>query len=198
MNSSNQRGFLKDLLRSRQSVFSFKELILCWGTMAAATARARVHYYVKAGELYPLRRGLYAKDAHYEAFELATRIFTPAYVSFETVLRGAGITFQYYDRIFVATYQSKEIECDKHTFAFKTIKSSILTNPVGIENHEYYAIASPERAFLDVVYLHKEYHFDNLAPLNWDKVYGILPIYNSVGRMEKRVKEYHDAFKRSL
>ena len=102
------------------------------------------------------------------------------------------MTFQHYDRIFVATYQSKEIVCDNQTFAFKTIKSPILTNPAGIENREFYSIASPERAFLDVVYLHKDYHFDNLSPLDWDKVYGILPIYGGNKRMEDRVKEYHE------
>jgi hypothetical protein len=177
MNKSIKRGFLNRLLRSRQTVFSFKELMLSWGGIDGKTARARVHYYVKNNGLYHLRRGLYAIDKHYEKFELATRIFTPSYVSFETVLGASGIIFQHYDRIFVASYQSKNIMCDNQPFSFKTIKIKVLTNSAGIENREFYSIASPERAFLDVVYLHKDYHFDNLSPLNWDKVYGILPVY---------------------
>ncbi len=189
-----KKGFLNELLRSRQTVFSFRELMLLWGGIDGKTARARVHYYIKHDALYHLRRGLYAKDAHYEKFELATKIFTPAYVSFETVLGAAGMTFQHYDRIFVATYQSKEIVCDNQTFAFKTIKRPILTSPAGIEDRECYSIASPERAFLDIVYLHKDYHFDNLSPLDWDKVYGILPAYGGNKRMERRVKEYRESF----
>jgi hypothetical protein len=195
MNNIRKRGFLNALLRSRQTVLSFRELMLLWGGIDAKTARARVHYYVKSGDLYHLRRGLYAKDIHYDTFELATKIFTPSYVSFETVLGSAGITFQHYDRIFVATYQSKEIMCDKQTFSFKTIKTSILTNPAGLENRDFYSIASPERAFLDVVYLHTDYHFDNLSPLNWDKMYGILPIYGGNRRMENSVKKYDKAFR---
>jgi hypothetical protein len=188
-----KKGFLNELLRSRQTVFSFRELMLLWGGIDGKTARARVHYYVKHNALYHLRRGLYAKDTHYDKFELATRIFTPAYVSFETVLAAAGMTFQYYDRVLVATYQSKEIVCDNKTFAFKTIKRPILTSPAGIENHEFYSIASLERAFLDVVYLQTDYHFDNLSPLDWNKVYGILPVYGGNKQMGKRVKEYQEA-----
>ena len=197
MNKRIKKGFLNGLLRSRRTVFSFKELMLSWGGIDGKTARTRVHYYVKNNDLYHLRRGLYATDKHYDKFELATKIFTPSYVSFETVLGAEGIIFQHYTRIFVASYQSKEIVCDKQPFSFKTIKSSILTNPAGIENREFYSIASPERAFLDVVYLHKDYHFDNLSPLNWDKVYGILPVYGGNKRMENRVKEYHEAFRKN-
>ncbi|MGA2508133.1 MAG: hypothetical protein ABSF80_11735 [Chitinispirillaceae bacterium] len=197
MNKRIKKGFLNEILRSRRTVFSFKELMLSWGGIDGKTARARVHYYVKNNDLYHLRRGLYAKDMHYDKFELATRIFTPSYVSFETVLGAGGIIFQHYNRIFVASYQSKEIVCDNQTFSFKTIKIPVLTNPAGIENREFYSIASPERAFLDVVYLHKDYHFDNLSPLNWDKVYGILPAYGGNRLMEDRVKKYHEAFRKN-
>jgi predicted transcriptional regulator of viral defense system len=192
-----QKGFLNNLLRSKQTVFSFKELMLLWDGIDAATARARVHYYVKNNDLYHLRRGLYAKDSNYDKFELATKIYTPSYISFETVLGAKGITFQHYNRIFIATYQSKEVHCDNQTISFKTVKTSILTDPAGIENREVYSIASLERAFLDVVYLHKDYYFDNLSPINWDKVYGILPIYGGNKQMEKRVRKYHEAFKQS-
>jgi hypothetical protein len=54
-------------------------------------------------------RGLYAKDEDYNQFELATRIYTPSYISFETVLTRSGINFQYYNNIFVASYVSREI-----------------------------------------------------------------------------------------
>ena len=97
MNSGQEskRGFLNNLLRSKQTVFSFKELMLLWGGINSTTARARIHYYVAQGQLYPLRRGLYAKDKDYDRFELATRIFTPSYISFETVLQSQGIIFQH-------------------------------------------------------------------------------------------------------
>ena len=162
-----------------------------WEGIDEGTARKRVNYYVQSGNLYSVRRGIYAKDKNYNRFELATRIFTPAYISFETVLGSAGITFQYYSQIFVASYQTKEIIADQQKFVFKTLKDSLLTNSAGVENKETYAIASPERAFLDIIYLSKDYHFDNLSTINWDKVNELFPIYGKNKNMNDRVNEYY-------
>ena len=186
------------LLRSHNTVFTFKDIFLLWGDTDVNAVKTRVHYYVKKGELYPIRRGIYGKDKNYEKLELATKIFTPSYISFETVLGKAGITFQFYGKIFIASYLAREIIADSQAYAYKKIKDEILTNPAGIEKRENYSIASPERAFLDVMYLYKNYYFDNLSPLNWDKVYEVLPIYGVNYQMEKRIKEYHEAVKNTI
>lgn len=185
---------LKMILKKEQTVFSFKELILLLKTDDVALLKAKLNYYIKNGELYHIRRGLYAKDANYNRLELAVKILTPAYVSFETVLTLSGVIFQYYNTIFVASYQSREIVCDGQAYAFRRLKPSILTNSMGIKD----GAAILERAFLDVVYLNKEYHFDNLDPLNWDRVYELLPIYGAHKSMKKRVDAYYDSWKRSL
>lgn len=190
-----ERGFLNELLRSDRTVFSFKDLILLWGGINRFTAGSRVNYYIRNCHLYSLRRGLYAKNKDYNKYELATKIFTPAYISFETVLNSAGVIFQYYSQIFVASYQNKEIICDQQTIVFKRIKEEILTANPGLEIRESYSIASVERAFLDVVYLNIDYHFDNLSILDWDKVYEIMPIYGGNKRMEKMVKKYYNSVK---
>ncbi len=163
------------------------------GESKPALLRRRIHYYIKNGHLYGIRRGLYAKDKNYNKLELATKIFIPAYVSFETVLAEAGIIFQHYSQIFVASYQTKEINCDGQIFSFKKLKTDILNNNSGIENKGYYPIASKERAFLDVVYLNKDYHFDNLSPLDWDKVFSIMPMYKNK-RMAKKVNQCRKDF----
>jgi len=162
-----------------------------WAGVDAKTARVRINYYVQRGELVPIRRGIYAKDTNYDRFELATKIYTPAYISFETILGNAGVTFQYYSQIFVASYQTKEIVADNQRIVFRTLKNTILTDSAGIDHKDFYDAASPERAFLDVVYLHKEYYFDQLSHLNWDKVYEILPIYGKNLKMRDRVSRYH-------
>jgi len=185
-----EKGFLKALLRSHQSVFTFKDLLLAWEGVDAVTARKRVNYYVKSGDLYSIRRGIYARDTHYDRLELATKILTPAYISFETVLGSAGITFQYYSQIFVASYQSLERTVDGQEIVFRQLNSAILTNSSGVENRETYAIATHERAFLDVIYLTRDYHFDNLSPLNWEKVLELLPVYGKSKRMTRRMEEY--------
>jgi len=118
---------------------------------------------------------------------MATRIYTPAYISFETVLGSAGVTFQHYSQIFVASPSTKDIIADGQNISFLTLKATILTNFLGIENKKYYAVACLERALLDRVYLSRNYHFDNLDLINWDKVQMLLPIYEGNKEMIKRV-----------
>ena len=129
--------------------------------------------------MYHLRRGLYAKSKEYNKLELATRIFTPSYVSFETVLAKEGLIFQYQKIITVASYLTREINIKDQVYSFKKIKDSVLSNNVGVVNAEQISIATKERAFLDTLYLNSDYHFDNLRSLDRYKIYDILPIYDN-------------------
>ena len=189
-----EKANILNILRSNKTIFSFKDILLASREENPALLRRRINYYIKKGELYPIRRGLYAKDKNYNKFELGTRIFTPAYVSFETVLGQSGVTFQYYSQIFVASYLTRDIKCNGQTYSFRKIKDTVLTNKAGLKNEGEYLIASKERAFLDTIYINKDYHFDNLSPLDWDKVFEILPIYNNK-RMARKVKEFFKHFK---
>lgn len=180
--------YISTILRSKSTVFSFKDIALLWRDSGNA-ARVRINYYIKNKDLYRIRQGFYAKDENYNKLEAATKIYTPSYISLETVLAKAGIVFQLYSQIFIASYLTREIFADEQKYSYRKIKDSILTNNAGIEYKDNYSIASPERAFLDVVYLNKNYHFDNLSNINWNKVYEVLPIYNNK-QMEKKVKKY--------
>lgn len=185
---------ISDILRSDKTVFTFKDISLIWGDSDKKATISEVNYYIKTGELYRIRRGIYAKDKNYKKLELATRIFTPSYVSFETILIQAGINFQFYTKITVASYQTREIIIDGQTYSYKKLKDFVLTNSAGVEHKDESSIASPERAFLDTIYIHKNYHFDNLGSLNWDKVFEILPIYENK-RMAKKVNEFFEYHK---
>jgi predicted transcriptional regulator of viral defense system len=184
---------LLSILRSSATVFSFKEILLA-SQDEPQRLRRRLSYYIQKGQLYPIRRGIYAKDNKYDRLEMATKIFIPCYISFETVLAKAGVIFQYYSTIFVATYQTKEIVCDEQPISFRKIKDVLLTEKAGVENKGTYWMASPERAFLDVLYLNRDYHFDNLSPLNFDKVLALLSIYNNK-RMTKKVHAFIKAYR---
>ena len=186
--------YLEVLLRSPRTIFSTKDAALLWVENRAEIITGRLNKYVKAGKLVRIRRGIYSKDKNYDRFELATRIFTPSYISFETVLTRAGINFQYYETIFVATYATREITVDGQNISFTRMKDYVLTNTIGIEQAAGYSIATKERAFLDRIYISKDYHFDNLNSLDWDKVFEILPIYYNK-RMDKKVKEYFEHYK---
>ncbi|MFZ2202467.1 MAG: hypothetical protein WAV56_03655 [Microgenomates group bacterium] len=166
-------------MRSNKTVFSSKDIALLWQESNPQAARTRLNYYVKKGELYHPRKGLYTKNKNYNPLELATRIFTPAYVSFESALAIEGVIFQHYATIFVASYLTREITIDNRSYSFKKIKIDILVNPMGIEQVNETSIATKERAFLDTLYLNTDYYFDNLRSLDWDKVSQLLPIYNN-------------------
>lgn len=195
MNKKVKKGeYLDILLRSKNSVFSTKDIALLWREAQTGTAQVRLNYYVKAGKLIRVRRGIYAKDKNYDKYEFATKIFRPSYVSFETVLGASGMTFQYYGNIFIASYLKREIKCDNQTYSFVKIKDTVLNNPKGIDQTGEYAIASKERAFLDAIYRSKKYYIDNLSPLDWDKVFDILSIYNNK-KMEKTVQKYYENYK---
>lgn len=197
MDNKPKKGeYLDILLRSSRTIFSTKDVALLWDEERESRVSVRLNKYVKAGKLIRVRRGLYAKDKSYDKFELATRIFTPSYISFETALAKAGIIFQFYGQILIASYVTREVIVDGKTYSYKRVRDSILTNHAGIEAKNNYYIATPERAFLDVVYLSRDYHFDNLSPLNWDKVFEILPIYKNKS-LEKRVKKYHKSSNQS-
>ncbi|OGO60184.1 MAG: hypothetical protein A2032_06075 [Chloroflexi bacterium RBG_19FT_COMBO_49_13] len=182
-----QKGsYLTTLLRSNKTVFSFKDVAILWHDPGSSATRVRLHYYIKKGDLYRIRKGFYAKSKEYNRLELATRIYTPSYVSFETVLAKEGIIFQYYDQIYVASYLTRKINIDRQAYTFRKIQTSVLTDTIGIEHITETSIASKERAFLDTLYMNQDYQFDNLRSINWEKVFDILPIYN-VQRMAKKV-----------
>jgi len=186
--------YLETLLRSQKSIFSIRDTALMWGEENNRTISMRLNKYVKAGKLIRVRRGLYAKDKNYDRFELATRIYTPSYVSFETILTRGGVSFQYYGNIFVASYVNREIVVGDQKITFVRMKDYVLSNTAGIENKAGCSIATKERAFLDRIYVSKDYHFDNLASLDWDKVFTIVPIYHNK-RLEKKTQEYFNANK---
>lgn len=197
MQNKAQKGeYLDILLRSKNSVFSTKDITLLWRDTKINAVQVRLNSYVRSGKLIRLRRGIYAKDKNYDKYEFATKILRPSYVSFETVSGASGMTFQYYGQIFVASYVKREIVCDGQRYTFQKMKDSLLTNPAGIDQTGEYAIASKERAFLDILYRSGQYYFDNLSPLDWDKVFEILPIYDNK-RMAKIVHTYYEQYKKN-
>jgi len=175
------------------TVFTSKEIALIVGEENQDLIKSKINYYVKKGVLIRLRNGIFAKSSGYEILEAANKILTPSYISLETVLQKEGVVFQDYGSlIFVVSYQTREVRLGDYDIRFKKIKNEILANPEGINIENGYSIASKERAFMDALYLYKNYYFDNLGGLDWEKAKRLLPVYSSK-TMEERFKSYvHD------
>lgn len=178
------------LLRSKKTIFSVKDLALIWGITDDDYLKTKIYRLVKNGNLLRIKKGIYVLDKNYNIKELAVSIYTPSYISFETVLREAGIIFQHYETFFVAGSWSKTIKIDKKNFCFRKIKKEILFNSLGVINKDNYSIANSERAFLDMIYLFPDYYFDNLSVLDWDKCFELVKIYNNK-ELIKRLNKYH-------
>jgi len=181
------------LYKSSKTVFTTEDLALLWQETNRNNLKAKIFYYAKKGVLLRLTRGIFAKDKNYDPKELATSLYTPSYISFETVLRESGMIFQHYETIFAAGPWSKTIKIDGRAFTFRKMKKNLLFNPVGIVSRDNYGIASPERAFLDTIYLSPKYYFDNLKPLNWGKCRQLAKIYAN-STLIKRFEEYREKY----
>jgi len=183
-----------ELYKKNQSVFSLKELSLLFPQFSYKNLKRRLSYYVKSRKLERLRKGIYAKE-QFNYFEFANKIYLPSYISLETVLEREGIIFQKYKVIFVISYLTRKIALGEQEIFYRKIKDSVLLSNVGIQKENYYSIATKERAFLDAIFLYRNYHFDNLKPLDWQKVNEIKKIFRSL-TLDKRVEQYYQIFKK--
>jgi len=185
--------FLLEIYKKKQTVFTLSEIALLFPQISYQNLKRKIFYYVKMGKILKLRKGIYGKE-DFNPLELANKIYTPSYISFETVLKKEGIIFQETSIIFAASYLTRRIECAGVKIFYRKIRDEVLINPKGIEKEENYFLASKERAFLDAVFVYKNYYFDNLSPLNWEKVFELLKIYKNKA-LEKRVNQYFKIYK---
>jgi hypothetical protein len=181
-----------ELLRSERSVFRLNDIAMMTGSKDFQSLNKKLNYHVRTGKILNPRKGIYAKPDFSEE-ELACNIFTPSYISFEYVLLKEGLVFQYDPAITSASYLSRSIGIGNRTYRFRKLKGEILANSLGVESRPgHISMASPERAFLDILYLDGEYHIDNLNPLNKKKILTLLPLYRSKTLAERirKILEY--------
>lgn len=181
------------LYQAKQTVFTAKEIALIWGEDNSDHLKSSLKYYADKNDLIRIRRGIYAKSG-YNIFEAAVKIYTPSYISFETVLRREGVIFQHYETIFSASYLSREIKLAAgQKIAYRKIKKSVLLSSEGVREENGYFIAEKERAFLDTLYINPEYYFDNLKNIDWKKCLEYAPIYG-VKKMKKLINFYKKSY----
>ena len=182
-------NLIAKLYQSPKTVLTIKDIALIWEETNTASLISKIKYYAKQGSLIRLTRGVFAKSKEYDVKELATSIYTPSYISFETVLREAGIIFQHQDSIFVAGPYPATKKIGDHVIMFRKLKESVLYNALGIKSEKNYSIATPERAFLDTIYLSPKFCFDNLRPINWELCSELVKIYDNK-QLVKRLSTY--------
>jgi len=187
MNSSRNNDLIISVFSDTRSVFSLNDVAMLIGEINFKKLNERLNYYVRKGKLLRPRKGIYVKPG-YNPEELACKIYTPSYISLEYVLQKAGVVFQYDERITAVSYLSRSVNIEDNTYAYRKIKGEILIVTLGITRIGNVNIATPERAFLDLLYLNSTYYFDNLKPLDKNLITKLLPEYNSKA-LSARVKK---------
>jgi hypothetical protein len=190
MNSSQSRDLILSVFSDMRSVFSLNDIAMLIGESNFKKLNERLNYYVRKGKLLRPRKGIYVKP-NYNPEELVCTLYTPSYISLEYVLQKAGIIFQHDERITAVSYLSRSVNIESCTYAYRKIKGEILIATQGINQTGNVNIATPERAFLDILYLNARYYFDNLNPLDKNLITKLLPIYNSkilTARVKKLLK----------
>lgn len=183
------------LLRTKKTIFTIQELAFFWKIDNPNTLKSKIYFLVKNKKLIPLHKGVYTPISNYDKFELAGKLKSPSYVSLETVLYKGGVIFQYSTDITSISNVTKTIKCEGINYVYHKLKDEILFNKSGLEIFDNYYLATVERAFLDMIYLNKNYYFDNLQPINWERCFSLVEIYKNKA-LTKRLKEYHKDYVR--
>jgi hypothetical protein len=181
----DKRDFLLEIYKDPRTVFGLSDVAMLFPHEEGKYLSGRLRYYVQTDRLLNPRKGIYAKP-DYNPLELANILYTPSYISLEYVLQQAGVVFQFDSRITSVGYLSREMQIDGRMYSYRRIKDEVIIDITGIERKDNVNIASPERAFLDTLYLNKNFYFDNLNPLDSGQIEKILPTYRSVA-LEKRI-----------
>jgi len=184
------KSSIEVLLRTTRTVFTIRELAYLWKINNPTTLKSKVYLLVKNKKLIRLHKGIYAVINDYNKFELAGKLKSPSYISLETVLYKAGIIFQYSTNIISISNTTKTVECQGVDYIYHKVKDEILFNKSCLEISDTYYISTPERAFLDTIYLNGNYYFDNLVKINWEKCFSLVEIYKN-NALKKRLKGYY-------
>ncbi len=190
MNSShnNKTDIILAVYQDARTVFRLKDIAMLTGETNFTSINKKMNYLVQQGKLLNPRKGVYAKK-DYDKKELACLLFTPAYISLEFVLQRSGVIFQYDSAITAVSYLSRSVAVDNQSYVFRKLKNQLLVNTKGVQQlNNHINMATPERAFLDVLYLSPAFYFDNLTPLDVGFIDKLLPLYNSKA-LNARVKK---------
>lgn len=185
---SSQINLIQTILNSSRTVFTIQSLMMMSGLQDSKKITKSMHYYATEGKVLNLRRGIYAK-LRYEVQEMACVMYRPSYISMEYVLQRAGVVFQWDESITCVSYLSRTVEVEGRVYRYRKINPELWIGMEGIEQRENIAMAVPERAFLDMMYLSAgNCFFDNLRPLSVKRIRELLPLYRSASLNERVAK----------
>lgn len=188
------KNIILNVWNSKSTVFTVNELANYIEHSSDSSLRLKISNYAKRWYIEKVTRWLYAlPNKEINSFEFANKIYSPSYISFFTALYHHGIIFQPSPQQIYLAYKKSEIKKLEKIWLsihLKCLKQNILLNREGLIITDTYTIASPERAFLDTIYIINDIYIDNIDKLSIQKIKNLLPIYGRDKMMYERVKKH--------
>lgn len=150
----------------------FETGLLLAGSVNPSAMRRQLVRWTQAGQLYQLRRGLYALAPPYRQvvphpFLVANRLVRGSYVSGLSALAHAGMIPEYVPEVTSVAAERPQIrQTPLGCFSFRHLKTDLLYGYQQIElaGGQSAFVAAPEKALLDLIYLQP--HGDAPAYIN--------------------------------
>jgi predicted transcriptional regulator of viral defense system len=167
---------LKILIDSSRTVFTPQDLRLLWQEKAF-NVRINASRMVKKRLITRLAKGYYVINEKYNTYELANRIISPSYVSFQAALTFAGLSFQARDEIGSVAMLNYRKKVGGILYTYFAMKNSLFFIMNGIVTRDGFSIALPERAVLDSLYFGFLPDLDDADKLNKKYLLNLSAIY---------------------
>lgn len=176
----------EELLRIVGDEPVFESAVLLAGEVDPRDVRRQVSRWVREGKIYPLRRGLYALAPPYQKvrphpFAVANRMVRGSYVSCQSALAYFGLIPESVPvTVSVTLRRPARWETALGIFEFHRIQPALWHGYRRLDLGGQWAfIATPEKALLDLIYLHpgadssaylQELRLQNVDRLNLDEL----------------------------
>ncbi len=148
----NLKELIKTLKSYNRAYYAKRELELIFRE-TGRKLNDTIKMLVDVGILEEIANDVYAVfTSYYDAIEVASQLYMPNYLSFESALSRYDVLNQVpYTITFATTKKSKEIEVAKRQVEFIQIPQNLFFGYMPANNNFF--IATPEKAFLDIIYL---------------------------------------------
>ena len=151
----NQTVFASKIKGKKLYIFNANDIRSLFGVSAVATS-ALLHRYKKQGFILQLKKGFYVfPDTLPPDVYVASKLYTPSYISLEFALSYHGIIPEtVYEITSVTTKATRRFEALGKVFSYRKIKKIAYTGyEIQKQKGLSFNIANAEKAFVDLNYL---------------------------------------------
>jgi len=144
----------------KTAVFSRNDVIKLFPAEPRNHINTQLYRLTKRKDLIGIKRGFYTfPNSEIDEYVIANKLYTPSYVSLESVLNTAGVVPDIVSAVTsVTTITSKNLKTPLGTYMYSKINRGLFfgyTSVLDQQSGEYYNIANPEKALLDFIYIRR-------------------------------------------